>query len=106
MVSGPLGDDVDCSDAVHTMYHFLDGELTPERKADIQQHLEQCLPCFEAFDFEAELRQLIAQKCREQAPDALRERIAEAIRHEGPSGGFTGATGHDPLGPRGGIPNL
>ena len=101
-----MGDDVDCSDAVHTMYHFLDGELTPERKADIQQHLEQCLPCFEAFDFEAELRQLIAQKCREQAPDALRERIAEAIRHEGPSGGFTGATGHDPLGPRGGIPNL
>ena len=103
MGSGPLGDDVDCSDAVHTMYHFLDGELTPEKRQHIQEHLEQCLPCFEAFDFEAELRQLIAHKCREQAPDALRDRIAEAIRHEPLVGG---GSGPDPLGPKGGIPNL
>jgi mycothiol system anti-sigma-R factor len=103
MGSGPLGDDIDCSDAVHTMYHFLDGEITPERREHIQEHLEQCLPCFEAFDFEAELRQLIAHKCREQAPDGLRDRIAEAIRHEP---GIGGLSGHDPLGPRGGIPNL
>ena len=99
-----MDDDVDCSDAVHTMYHFLDGEITPEKRQHIQQHLEQCLPCFEAFDFEAELRQLIAHKCREQAPEGLRERIAEAIRHEPSIGGSF--SGPDPLGPKGGIPNL
>jgi mycothiol system anti-sigma-R factor len=94
--------DVDCSDAVHTMYHFLDGEIDDERRQHIQRHLEECLPCFEAFDFEAELRQLIAHKCREQAPDHLRARIADSLRLES---GIGHRPGPDPLGPRG-IPNL
>ena len=75
----------DCNDAVHALYHFLDGELTTEKRVAIERHLNDCPPCFEAFDFEAELRQVIAQKCREQVPDSLRLRIAEAIRLENPS---------------------
>ena len=71
----------DCADAVHRLYHFLDGELTPDKRAEIQHHLDECNPCLEAFDFEAELKILIASKCREQVPDGLRERIAAAIRH-------------------------
>ena len=72
----------DCNDAVHSLYHFLDGELTVEKRIAIQRHLDDCPPCFEAFDFEAELRQVIAQRCREQVPDALRLRIFEAIQQE------------------------
>ena len=72
----------DCDDAVHRLYHFLDGELDDTRRADIQQHLDDCLPCLEAFDFEAELRQVIAMKCRDQVPESLRLRVAEAIHHE------------------------
>ena len=72
----------DCNDAVHALYHFLDGELTPAKRSAIERHLDDCPPCFEAFDFEAELRQVIAQKCREQVPETLRLRIAEVIQHE------------------------
>ena len=72
----------DCNDAVHSLYHFLDGELTPAKRSAIERHLDGCPPCFEAFDFEAELRLVIAQKCREQVPDSLRMKIAEAIQHE------------------------
>jgi mycothiol system anti-sigma-R factor len=72
----------DCDDALHELYHFLDGEMTPERRLQIQQHLESCPPCFEGFDFEAELRLVVAKKCQEQAPDSLRQRIAAAIDHE------------------------
>jgi len=72
----------DCDDAVHRLYHFLDGELDDSKRQHIQQHLDECLPCLEAFDFEAELRTVIAQKCREQVPDRLRDRIAQAIDHE------------------------
>jgi mycothiol system anti-sigma-R factor len=72
----------DCADAVHRLYHYLDGELTVEKRAAIQHHLDACLPCLEAFDFEAELRQVIAMRCRDQVPDELRQRIADAIRHE------------------------
>lgn len=71
-----------CEEVVHRLYHFLDGELTPQRRAEIRDHLDECLPCLEAFDFEAELRLMIANKCRDRVPDHLRERVAAAIRHE------------------------
>jgi mycothiol system anti-sigma-R factor len=69
----------DCQEAIHTLYDFLDGELTASRRHDIQRHLEECSPCLEAFDFEAELKIVIARKCRDQVPPALRERVAKAL---------------------------
>lgn len=70
----------DCNDALQTLYHYLDGELTVERRTAIQRHLDQCAPCLHAFDFEAELKVVIARSCRDQVPDALRQRVAEAIQ--------------------------
>ncbi|MDP9402281.1 MAG: mycothiol system anti-sigma-R factor [Actinomycetota bacterium] len=81
-VGPPLGPVGDCGEAVHRLYHFLDGELDDDRRAVIQSHLDNCLPCLDAFDFEAELRAVIARKCRDQVPDELRSRIAVAIQHE------------------------
>ena len=75
-----MGDD--CGEAIHRLYHFLDGELTDQRRHDIQRHLDDCGPCLEAFDFEAELRLMIATKCRDEVPETLRIRISQAIRHE------------------------
>ncbi len=72
----------DCDDALHELYHFLDGELTDDRRTQIQDHLEACPPCFEGFDFEAELRIVVARKCVDHVPDELRQRIADAISHE------------------------
>jgi mycothiol system anti-sigma-R factor len=69
----------DCQDALHTLYHFLDGELTAERRAAIQNHLDHCAPCLQAFDFEVELKMAVARSCRDQVPDSLRERIAAAL---------------------------
>ena len=69
----------DCEEAIHTLYHFLDGELTDERRYEIQVHLEECSPCLEAFDFEAELKLIVARKCRDQVPDSLRERVHQAL---------------------------
>jgi mycothiol system anti-sigma-R factor len=74
--------DGNCDDAVHELYHFLDGELTDARRAAIRQHLDDCPPCFEAFDFEAELRMVIARKCQDSVPETLLQRIADAIDHE------------------------
>jgi mycothiol system anti-sigma-R factor len=71
-----------CREALHRLYHFLDGELTEERRVEIRRHLDECEPCLHAFGFELELRAMIAEKCRERVPDHLRERIAAAIRHE------------------------
>jgi mycothiol system anti-sigma-R factor len=72
----------ECWEAVHRLYHFLDGELTIEKRVEISRHLDSCHPCLEAFDFETDLRQMLAAKCRDHVPDSLRERVAWALRHE------------------------
>ena len=70
----------DCVEAVHLLYHYMDGELTQERRVLIRQHLDDCPPCGQAFDFEAELRVIVSQKCQETVPEHLRRRVAEALR--------------------------
>jgi mycothiol system anti-sigma-R factor len=69
----------DCDDALHELYTFLDGELTDETRSAIRHHLDGCPPCFEQYDFEVELRQVIARKCQDTVPDALRQRIADLL---------------------------
>lgn len=72
-----------CQEAIATLYSFLDGELTGDRRETIQRHLDECSPCFEAFGFEAELKAVIARKCRDEVPESLRRRVADALRAEG-----------------------
>ena len=74
--------DDNCDDALHELYGYIDGELTPERRSNIQRHLDECPPCYEAFDFEAELRIVIARKCTEAVPESLKQRIADALEQE------------------------
>jgi mycothiol system anti-sigma-R factor len=74
--------EIDCRETLHRIYHFLDGELTLERRAEIEVHLNGCSPCLQMFDFEAELRKVIACRCQESVPESLKLRIAEAIHHE------------------------
>lgn len=68
-----------CQDALHTLYHYLDGELTEERRQAIKRHLNECQPCLHAFDFEAELKAVVARSCQDQVPGHLRSRIAQAL---------------------------
>lgn len=75
----------DCEDALHELYGFLDGELTDERRAVIQHHLDQCQPCAEPYDFEAELRQVVRRKCQEQVPDTLVAKVRAALDRESTS---------------------
>lgn len=76
------GSDVDCSQSIQRLYHYLDGELTDDRRKEIQRHLDECPPCVEAFDFETELRQVIANRCRDHVPPALLDRVRSAIDEE------------------------
>ena len=72
----------DCSDSIERLYHYLDGELTEERRAQIKRHLDECPPCLGAFDFEVELRAVIASRCKDRVPDALLQRVHAAIHDE------------------------
>lgn len=71
--------DEPCSDVLGELYTFLDGELDDQARIRITAHLDDCSPCLEAYDFEADLRNVIANRCRDQVPDELRARILGAI---------------------------
>jgi mycothiol system anti-sigma-R factor len=73
---------VDCADAVHQLYDYLDGELTEERRKAIALHLDLCGSCGEAAEFEQELRMVIANCCRDRVPESLKARIADALHLE------------------------
>jgi len=73
----------DCSKTLLELYGYLDGQLTEDDRSHIQHHLDDCSPCLEAFDFEAELRQVVRNRCTDTVPEALRARIAQAIAAEG-----------------------
>lgn len=70
---------MDCDEAIVRIYQYLDGELTVWRRHAIARHLDECPPCAHGFDFEIELRQVVASKCRDEVPPELKRRIARAI---------------------------
>lgn len=72
----------DCEGTIERLYHYLDGELTDERRAEIKQHLDECSPCLDAYDFEAELRRVIAQRCRDRVPEHLVLRVRSVLEAE------------------------
>jgi mycothiol system anti-sigma-R factor len=76
----------DCENSLHALYSYLDGELTDDRRAVIQHHLDECQPCAEPYDFEAELRIVIRRKCAEQVPDTLVAKVKLALEREAARG--------------------
>jgi mycothiol system anti-sigma-R factor len=77
---GSDDDREDCVESLESLYVFLDGELTVERRTEIKGHLDDCVDCYGAYDFEAELRTVVSMSCREEVPQHLRDRVAEALR--------------------------
>jgi mycothiol system anti-sigma-R factor len=73
--------DRDCNETLRELEMFLDGEMTTEELTIIRAHLEDCPNCHEAFDFHAELKTIIARKCRsDPMPASLLSRIEECFQ--------------------------
>jgi len=58
---------------------FLDGELDEQTVASIEAHLQECSTCLEAYDFETELRKVIAAKLSDDVPGDLRTRLISVL---------------------------
>ena len=77
-----VSDFLDCDETIERLYFYLDGELTEERRVEIQRHLDLCAPCVQAFGFEPEPRNGSTTVCKKHVPDSLIDRVASAI-HDG-----------------------
>lgn len=70
----------DCNETLRELYAFLDRELSTEISLVVRGHLEECPDCFQAFDFHAELKSVIAAKCRsDEIPPTLMARIEQCF---------------------------
>jgi mycothiol system anti-sigma-R factor len=76
------GEERNCDEALRAIYLFLDREMPVGDRAKVQEHLDDCLPCLEAYEFETELKQLIANKCKEEVPPHLVERVKLTLQAE------------------------
>ena len=55
--------------------------LTEDALLSIRAHLEDCPDCYQAFDFQAELKAVIAAKCqRDELPPGLLGRIEQCFQ--------------------------
>jgi mycothiol system anti-sigma-R factor len=71
----------DCNDTLREMEAFLDGELTDDVVTSLRAHLGGCQDCLQAFDFQAELKAVIAEKCRrDEMPPGLLSRIEQCLQ--------------------------
>jgi mycothiol system anti-sigma-R factor len=62
-----------CTETLRELDLFLDDELSDGARETIRRHLDGCRDCNGAFDFHAELKQVVATKCQndEMPPDLL-----------------------------------
>lgn len=73
---------VGCDEIIERLYYYLDGKLTEQRRIEITRHLDLCGLCVGAYDFEAELRRVISNRCKDHVPETLVQRVAEALHNQ------------------------
>ena len=64
-----------CRQVLHELQVYLDGECADELTAVLSRHLQDCPPCFDRAEFQAELKRIVASKCTDCAPPGLMERV-------------------------------
>ena len=83
----------DCNETLRELDAFLDRELSTETHVAIRAHLEGCPDCFQAFDFHAELKLIVSQKCQnDEMPAGLLARLEQCFGEAGTDGDLDGDT--------------
>ncbi len=73
-------DEPDCSATLRELDVFLDDELSDDARSTIRHHLDGCPDCLSAFDFQAELKRVIGEKCRnDEMPAELLSKIEKCF---------------------------
>jgi len=72
--------EIDCGQILNEVYLFLDLECADDRRAAIQNHLDECSACLREYGIEQEVKALVARCCgSDRAPDDLRARLRAKI---------------------------
>ena len=73
-------EDIDCLEALDSLYAYLDGELDDERSlARFEKHLSHCRSCYSRSELEGALTDRIRQSGKDRAPASLRNRLRDLM---------------------------
>lgn len=68
-----------CRECKERLYPFLDRELDPAERQEVQEHLTRCAGCDKRFRFEGNVLRYIGEVARStHCPDEARARILRA----------------------------
>lgn len=80
-----------CAETLKELDTFLDSELSDAARQTIRHHLDGCPDCLSAFDFHAELKQVVAKKCQEnEMPADLLSKIERCFNTDFDGDGVIG----------------
>jgi anti-sigma factor (TIGR02949 family) len=83
----------DCKQTLQELDAFLDDELSTTTREQIHQHIDGCIDCLQAFDFHAELKQVIRRKCsNDEMPPGLLAKIEMCFNEDFDDDGIIGPT--------------
>lgn len=79
-----LGLSASCVDVLRHLWDYLDDEITPAGKARLEAHIATCTQCRAFEGFQSCFLEGLARLRREfDAPNALREKLAQKLKGEG-----------------------
>ncbi|MGH7458627.1 MAG: anti-sigma factor family protein [Longimicrobiaceae bacterium] len=70
---------IDCQEALRSLFAYLDGELEGARRRDVEAHLERCRSCFSRAEFEQHLKEHLAELGSAPVEPAFESRIGSLI---------------------------
>jgi anti-sigma factor (TIGR02949 family) len=71
---------MNCEEALRLLAAYLDGELEPGDRSDIERHLEACRSCYSRAEFERRLQAQLAGLGRRPPDPDFSARIHELVR--------------------------
>jgi mycothiol system anti-sigma-R factor len=74
------GDMIPCHEALARLYEYLDGELEPESREEVEAHFAVCARCYPQLATERSFRAAV-QRAMDggRAPEALRHRVLSLL---------------------------
>jgi anti-sigma factor (TIGR02949 family) len=73
--------DLNCEQALHRLFEFLDHELDAQERDAVQYHLSTCRSCFSRADFERRLKQKLHELRQDEAEAAATERVKRLLEN-------------------------
>jgi len=72
--------EIDCLEAIDSLYAYLDGELDDEASlAKFKQHLNHCRSCYSRAELEGVLTERIKETGKSKTPESLQNRLRHLI---------------------------